>query len=662
MKVGTSIYAVVLLSLLVRVSLTVHAQFENIWAFGEYAGLDFNNPGPPVPFQTAFKADEASASVCDADGDLLFYTDGVAIYNRNHSVMPNGTGLTPPGWNNARSSRQGALIVPFPGDTTKYYVFSTTSVSINNIYNTTIFSRLYYSVVDMRLNGGLGDVVPGEKAVFLDADLAETITAIIGDRCNIWLITYSQTQEQFKNYSIGPGGIDLNPVLSPMNYGRASATVFSSDRKIIAHSHMSGSITLADFNATTGVVSNPHLEIPYRANGLCFSPDNTKLYASEPGLVYQYDLMAGGAQDIINSKIFLAGTNFSADLKLGPDGKLYFASPSPYFLSVIDQPNLSGLASQPQSGVLSLLPPMAMALGLPNVVPAFKRDTILTAATENSCNEPVLLAPKDTSGWDYSWQDGREAPTRTVTKSGTYWVRYYSAPCVFRTDTFKVEIVEPAFHAMTQVICSDATYRFGDTVLQAPGLYYDTLEAASGCDSVVKLDLIVVPAPEIALSLPAGSLCIGDSVRLTASGTDRYAWFYEEQLAGEGAEFTVHLNGAENVIRLRGVSSNECVIDTLLGLHAVPCCDLFVPNAFSPNGDGINDVFKPESTGHLYNYRLEIFNRWGQRLFTSTRMDKGWPGEFGGQPLESGTYYYYISADCYGGGVVNRKGDLTLVR
>src|SRR5690606_3907367 len=133
MRLGKSIYAVVLLSLFARISLTAYAQLENIWAFGEYAGLDFNNPGPPVPIQTALNSPEACASVCNADGDLLFYTDGLVIYDRNHNVMPNGTGLTPPGWNNALSSRQGALIVPFPDDASKYYVFSTTSVNLNAI-------------------------------------------------------------------------------------------------------------------------------------------------------------------------------------------------------------------------------------------------------------------------------------------------------------------------------------------------------------------------------------------------------------------------------------------------------------------------------------------------------------------------------------------------
>lgn len=108
------------------------AQYENIWVFGENAGIDFNS-GSPQFVSTSITGTnaEASASVCDANGNLLFYTEGMHVWNSEHNLMPNGSALVP-GFNSTdmvtSSASQGTVIVPYPGAPDKYMVFSLTAM------------------------------------------------------------------------------------------------------------------------------------------------------------------------------------------------------------------------------------------------------------------------------------------------------------------------------------------------------------------------------------------------------------------------------------------------------------------------------------------------------------------------------------------------------
>jgi len=100
-------------------------------------------------------------------------------------------------------------------------------------------------------------------------------------------------------------------------------------------------------------------------------------------------------------------------------------------------------------------------------------------------------------------------------------------------------------------------------------------------------------------------------------------------------------------------------------LDYVPCnyC-LFIPNAFSPNGDGTNDRFRVLPTCLIQQYTIEIFNRWGQRVFTGYSTDAAWDGTYKGQPAERGIYYYLITAapSDKTKGMIEQKGDITLIR
>src|SRR5215207_1693788 len=102
---------------------------------------------------------EGCSSISDDNGNLLFYSDGMTIWDASHNIMPNGTGL-----HGQTSSSQSCLIAPDPGNTDLFYVFTAPEYATND--------GLEYSVVDMNLNGGMGDVT-GIKNVVLLANSTE---------------------------------------------------------------------------------------------------------------------------------------------------------------------------------------------------------------------------------------------------------------------------------------------------------------------------------------------------------------------------------------------------------------------------------------------------------------------------------------------------------
>ena len=149
----------------------------DIWYFGDYAGIDFRSGAPVALTNSAMFQHEGCASISDNFGNLLFYTNGMEIWNANHTLMPNGTGLM-----GDVSAAQSGVIVPKPGDLNIYYVFTVDAeISTNG---------LRYSEVDMALDGGLGDVT-GTKNVFLAQPSEEKVTAVLhANGYDIWVMTH----------------------------------------------------------------------------------------------------------------------------------------------------------------------------------------------------------------------------------------------------------------------------------------------------------------------------------------------------------------------------------------------------------------------------------------------------------------------------------------
>ncbi|MBL7755059.1 MAG: gliding motility-associated C-terminal domain-containing protein, partial [Chitinophagaceae bacterium] len=94
------------------------------------------------------------------------------------------------------------------------------------------------------------------------------------------------------------------------------------------------------------------------------------------------------------------------------------------------------------------------------------------------------------------------------------------------------------------------------------------------------------------------------------------------------------------------------------------CCGtLAMPNAFSPNGDNTNDVFRPVGNARFEQYDFSVYNRWGQRVFQTNSLNTGWNGEINGKQADLGTYHFLLRYRCFGDGSTRViKGDLLLIR
>lgn len=293
----------------------------NHWHFGHYAGLDFS-AGCPLAVSSPIYTQEGVATFSDINGNLLFSTDGIYVYNRNKLQMPNGFGLL-----GNSSATQSSIIVPNPANANQFYIFTVASEFDS--------AGIQYAMVDMSLDGGLGDI--SLKNIPLLSPAAGKITAI--KHCNhesYWVICHKWESDAFYAYEISNIGIQppvishvgsvyqgiyLNAVgylKSSSNGKRLAAAIYGVD---------SSNIEMFDFNDATGTISNPtYIPAPEGAYGVSFSPDNTKLYVSfiSSYTLVQYDLLA---TDIANSA-YLLGNSSAKDVISGT-----------YYLQVTDSHN-----------------------------------------------------------------------------------------------------------------------------------------------------------------------------------------------------------------------------------------------------------------------------------------------------------------------------------
>ena len=370
----------------------------NVWHFGIFAGLDFNGANPVAITGGAMNTQEGCATICDGiTGQLLFYTDGISVWNRNHIVMPNGTGLT-----GHSSSTQSGLIVPQPGSPNLYYVFTVAAAFFPG--------GMSYSVVDMNLQGGFGDVT-GIKNISLLAEGTEKVTsACHANGTDYWVVTHAWNNANFHAYHLSSTGLNTTPVVSSGvfnitgNQGsKLGQLKISPDGTKIAHCTWTGNtLEVCDFNNSTGQVSNCiTLLSAGEEYATEFSPDGTKLYYASccvsPNTLVQFDLSSGNLATINASKTTIGGGNGfpgRGSLQLGPDNKIYCALLTSNHLGVINNPNNLGAACNYVEVGLPLAGGTGSQIGLPNFVPCLvtvlPMDLSFFQASENDQGQVVL--------------------------------------------------------------------------------------------------------------------------------------------------------------------------------------------------------------------------------------------------------------------------------
>lgn len=306
---------------------------------------------------------ETGSTISDTNGNLLFYTNGDTIWNKNHLVMANGTGLL-----NCQSSSQGGLIIKKPGSNNLFYIFT------NDCEENNCVSGVHYSIVDLSLNAGLGAVTI--KNTLLYAPSTEKLTAVY--HCNnndVWIVGQTRNSNQFRSYLLTVAGINTTPITTNIGYihnDNISPAVgvmdFSPNKQKLAVVYSifnpNGVEELYDFDSSTGNIYNLITLPPDTSEyGVAFSNDNQKLYIGSGGgggvanKIYQYDLSSNTPSLIISSKTLIHSNKWSSpiiDLRNGIDGKIYGTRFYLDSVAVINNPQLSGLACNYNHTAISL--------------------------------------------------------------------------------------------------------------------------------------------------------------------------------------------------------------------------------------------------------------------------------------------------------------------
>ncbi|MEM6267970.1 MAG: T9SS type A sorting domain-containing protein [Bacteroidota bacterium] len=356
--------------------------YTNHWYFGQNAGVRFNGGSPAAMTGGQINTIEGVSSASDSvTGALLFYTDGMRVWNASHTVMSNGTGL-----NGAGSSTQSALVVPDPAGNGQYYIF-TVPVS------STIGMR--WSKVDMSLAGGLGAVTLKNQPLFSPSTERQSAVKH-ANGTDVWVVGQTPAGT-FHSFRVTPTGVVAGAV-SPVGPGTGNSIgqlKLSPNGAYLGWvDHGNGSAHLYDFDNATGAVSN-HIQMASgftKAAGCSFSPDNSKFYATlgvNYKEVYQWDLCQTTSAAIAASRTYI-GTysgGWGGMLQLGLDGRIYYSHYSSQFLGVIANPNALGAACNYNQNGFSIAP-MTCYTGTPN----FVESVFLAAPGGNTVGCTVLDA------------------------------------------------------------------------------------------------------------------------------------------------------------------------------------------------------------------------------------------------------------------------------
>lgn len=204
----------------------------------------------------------------------------------------------------------------------------------------------------------------------------------------------------------------------------------------------------------------------------------------------------------------------------------------------------------------------------------------------------------------------------------------------------------------------------------ATNITYTVIGSEGKCiPDTASINVTVHPLPVMNAG-PDMQMLAGTPVILNGSGTDAktFSWSPEDNLSCADCYTPTASPTVTTIYTLKGISEYGCVDSDQVTVYVF--CDqsqLFIPNTFTPNGDGRNDVFYPHGKGINKVTAFRVYNRWGQVVFEKNDFnindkDQGWDGTFKGEFLSPDTFVYIIEATCDNGNKITWKGDITLIR
>ena len=563
-----------------EVEVTVYGDtisISNQWYFGEMAGIDFNE-NPPVALldSNQMNSPEAASTISDTNGDLLFYSNGVSVYNKEHDLMLNGAAL-----GGDSTSAQGALIVQVPGEETIFYQFTTDPAWGDQTFD------LRYSMIDIKEDTARGMVMFKNRPLYYKS--TERLTASSTGN-TVWVVSHEFGNNTFRSYPIDSTGIGrptfstVGTILSPATEGHSKNSMKLSPDVTKLAMTISGPqnfVEIYDFVDSVGEVMNPiKIDIEEPAPAEIYSVEfggTDRLYVTTRGggtsKLIQYDLDTLDADTIRMSKFVLAqeAQDFGT-LQTGPDQRIFMAIDGSTDLGTINSPgaddananfvlagfNLGGRISRlglPNFVQNSSSPPQPPAMAAPDV--CFGDSTRFTGTGTSNIDEFFWTFGDGNTSTDQS-------PVHLYASPGTYNVSLtitnqcvVPGPIAFFSEPVDVTITPPRPTTQSTVLCQSSiilealpaddplyTYQWstGDTTRQitisAVGNYtVAVVDIATGCISEV-VPVLVGPAIDFDLG-PDQTVCQGATVNPLATSINLvHQWSINGSVvAGNSSDF-----------------------------------------------------------------------------------------------------------------------------
>ena len=564
---------------------------NNIWYFGDNAGVDFASGSPVALTNGQTMTTEGTSTVSDNNGNLMFYTDGVTVWDNTHNPMPNGNGL----FGNS-SSTQSALIIPQPGSSTIYFIFTTDAYGGNN--------GCCYSIVDMSLNGGLGDVTI--KNVQLHNPTTEKLIACSNSNgIDYWVFTHMLNSNSYEVFPVTSAGVGV-PVTTAIGsihtgnscYGQMSYSC--PNNKVACVVRSSDTIDLLDFDPSTGILSNPCnisnlTGIPY---GLAFSPNGNYLYTADyqTGTLFQFDVTSGVCQTINGSSQTVGSTGILlGTMQLAVDNKIYVAEAGTS-IGVINDPDLSGTSCNFVSQAVPVNG--AVHYGLQNFPVCAYWANVPTAAF----TAPNHICPGTCTDF-----------VNTSTGASSYLWMFPGANPSTSTDQ------DPAG------ICYNTPGSYSVTLIAGNGVTSDTL--------TLNNFITVYPYPP-----PQGILQSGDTL-FANQGATSYQWYYNGNII-VGATNYFYVATASGDYNVVATDENDCEVEAVIN-NVIAAVGSGSRQAIQIFPNPVTETIDIRGLENSSADEIKIFNVFGEKVFSA--VDCKLP--IANCQLPSGLYYIEITSD-----------------
>jgi gliding motility-associated-like protein len=265
----------------------------------------------------------------------------------------------------------------------------------------------------------------------------------------------------------------------------------------------------------------------------------------------------------------------------------------------------------------------------------------------------------------YNWNTGQTTPSIEVTNAGTYYINTIDSHGCKGEDTIKVGEDSPvAIPLQDTTICSGQSaqlhttqgiyiYQWTPTYWLSSSTIYNpiahptstityTLTLTNGvCVTTNTLTVFVTPSPTVSVQPKYSIVLQGESVSLRAISTDSCTWITSNWLSCSACNTTIATPESDIIYTVTATNNYGCSTATTATVQVEIEATIYTPNTFTPNGDGLNDVFKPICT-NISNLNWVVFDRWGLQLFQTNTIDQGWDGTYHGGKCQEDVYVYKL--------------------